>query len=139
MIINFDDLDDDDILKPDICIIGSGVAGLSLAKEFLDSDVKVLVLEGGGKKDEVRSQKLYGSKVVGLEHDGVHNGRFRVYGGSSTRWGGQLMTSRKEDLDKKPYLPYSGWPISFDDVEKYYDRAEAIMRVNDKSYENDLW
>ena len=49
------------------------------------------------------------------------------------------MTSRKEDLDKKPYLPYSGWPISFDDVEKYYDRAEAIMRVNDKSYENDLW
>lgn len=139
MIFDFEKTDDDDLLQPDICIIGSGVAGLLLAKEFIDTDTRVLVLEGGGKKDEVQSQKLYSSEVVGLEHDGIHNGRFRVYGGSSTRWGGQLMTSRKEDFDEKSYLPYSGWPISRKDIETYYPRAEAIMRVNTKTYENDLW
>jgi len=139
MIFDFENLDDHSVLDTDICIVGSGVAGLLLAKEFLNTDTKVLVLEGGGKKDELQSQKLYQSDVVGLEHDGVHNGRFRVYGGSSTRWGGQLMTSRKQDFETKDYIPFSGWPISKNELDSYYPRAEAIMRVNDKSYESDLW
>lgn len=139
MILDFENLDNDDMLQADVCIVGSGVAGLSLANEFLDTQLKVLILEGGGKKDELRSQKLYQSDVTGLEHDGVHNGRFRVYGGSSTRWGGQLMTSRKEDFEKKPYIAFSGWPVDKNDVEPYYARAQSIMRVNDMSYEKKLW
>lgn len=125
--------------QTDICIVGSGVAGLTLASEFLDSGLKVLILEGGGKKDESKSQQIYRSKVVGIEHDGIHNGRFRVFGGSSTRWGGQLMTYRKEDFEKKPYIPDSGWPLKYQDIEPYYPRAESVMKVNSYSYEDEFW
>jgi len=139
MLYDFEKSQDDSVFNVDICIVGSGVAGLLLAKEFIDTDLNVLVLEGGGKKDELRSQKLYSSNVIGMEHDGVHNGRFRVYGGSSTRWGGQLMTFRVDDFEKKSYLLFSGWPISRNEIENYYPRAEAVMRVNDLSYEKDAW
>jgi len=74
MLHNFEDVTDKTIINADICIIGSGVAGLTIANEFIGSRYKVVVLEGGGKKDETRSQKLYDADVVGMAHDGIHNG-----------------------------------------------------------------
>lgn len=139
MIIDLEKKTIDKSYEYDICIIGSGVAGLSIVNEFINDSTRVVVLEGGGNKDESRSQKIYQSDVVGEEHDGVHNGRFRVFGGTSTRWGGQLMTYRRDDLEYRDYITNSGWPINYDSLAPYYKRAESIMKVNDLSYECDLW
>lgn len=139
MILDFDDLDPGSRFEADICLIGAGVAGLSIAREFLNTNRKVLVIESGGRKDEIQTQRLYQSDVIGLPHDGVHNGRFRVFGGSSTRWGAQLMTYEDIDFESRTYVPESGWPLAYDEMAAYYNRAQAVLSVNDDSYEEDFW
>ena len=44
-------------------------------------------------EDEARSQSLYDAEAdfVAERNSGVADGRFRVYGGSGTRWGGQVL------------------------------------------------
>lgn len=138
MLIDFEDATVPGTLDADICIIGGGVAGLTIAREFIGTSHKVVVLEGGGRKDEVRSQRLYRADVIGMPHDGIHNGRFRVYGGSSTRWGAQFMTLTRRDFEQRDHVPHSGWPITQDDLSGYYDRALDIFDVNKLSFEEDL-
>ena len=82
MITDIKDLGD--TLACDVCIIGSGIAGIAIALEFIASPHSVIVLEGGGSKFESRSQEPYKSEISGLKHDGVHNGRVRVVGGTGS-------------------------------------------------------
>lgn len=139
MISDLEEYEDGQIIKTDICIVGAGVAGLTLAREFLGTGIDVLILESGGKKDETRTQRLYESEIVGLPHEGVHNGRFRVFGGSSTRWGAQLMRFQEIDFANREYIGCDAWPIPHETVSGYYHRAEKILKVNDLSYEEELW
>jgi len=139
MICDLNDYEDNATIATEICIVGAGVAGLTIAREFLGEGREVLILESGGKKDESRTQRLYESDVAGMPHEGVHNGRFRIFGGSSTRWGAQLMTFESLDFSDRAYVGCDAWPISFQTVCDYYRRAEDVLSVNSLSYEEDLW
>jgi choline dehydrogenase-like flavoprotein len=139
LILDFDNMESGVRLEADICVIGAGVAGLTLAHEFRNDNRKILVIESGGRRDEAATQRLYESDVVGMAHDGIHNGRFRVFGGSSTRWGAQLMTYQSIDFGRRAHVPDSGWPLAYEDVAAYYDRAQAVMRVDNDSFEEDFW
>src|SRR4051794_5262318 len=59
-------------VRADVCIIGAGAAGLTLAAELDGSPLRTIVLEGGGKRHDKRAQALYRSDVVGLAHGGTH-------------------------------------------------------------------
>jgi choline dehydrogenase-like flavoprotein len=74
-----------------------------------------------------------------MPHEGVHNGRFRVFGGSSTRWGAQVMTFEDLDVSARDYVDCGAWPISYQVIREYYRRAEDVLAVNSLSYEEDLW
>lgn len=139
MIHDFDSYDHEAVIQADICVIGSGAAGLTIANQFFDTGWKVVVLEGGGPAEETSSRDLYQADVVGLPHDGVHEGRFRVLGGSTTAWGGQLLPLCEADFNEKPWLPFSGWPLSFENLEPFYRRAETMMGVDGPPYDEDRW
>jgi choline dehydrogenase-like flavoprotein len=139
MISDLEDWEDGAAITTDICIVGAGVAGLTLAREFLGRATRILIIESGGLKDESRTQRLYESEIVGMPHEGVHNGRFRVFGGSSTRWGAQLMTFESQDFSARDYIGYEAWPISCRTIRKYYRRAEEVLAVNSLPYEEELW
>ncbi len=76
--------------RPEVCIVGAGAAGLCLALELSKRGKAVMVLEGGGRDVEEAAQEPYRSEVVGHIHRGIHTGRFRAHGGTTTRWGGQI-------------------------------------------------
>ena len=124
----------------DVCIVGAGAAGILLAVELLKHGKSVLLLEGGGAEVDDRSQEPYKSEVVGLQHNGVHVGRFRAKGGTTTRWGGQIL-----ELDELDFLPRegiegSGWPISKSELTPYYARAielEGLSRAT--LLDEDVW
>ena len=91
MILDLATLPEDRDFDCDVCVVGSGAAGLALANELIDTRLRVVLLEGGGAVQESDSQELYRSEVTGLPFVGVHEGRFRTLGGSTTRWGGQAL------------------------------------------------
>jgi choline dehydrogenase-like flavoprotein len=119
-------------LTPDICIVGAGAAGITLAVEFARKGKKVLLLEGGGAVREDSSQALYDSEIAGLPHRGIHTGRIRVKGGTTVRWGGQILELDPRDFTPRPGVPESGWPFPKTELTSYYERAlqlEGLARV----------
>jgi choline dehydrogenase-like flavoprotein len=127
MILDFSDFQDGAAVLADICIVGAGAAGITVAREFIGTRLSVLILEGGGLETEPESQKLYDSEIVGLPHVGIHEGRARVFGGTTTLWGGQALRLDAFDLQKRSWVPYSGWPITLGELEPYYYRAERVL------------
>jgi choline dehydrogenase-like flavoprotein len=108
----------------DVCIVGAGAAGLILAIELINHGKRVLVLESGGlRRWERRTQALKMSEILGLPYAGVHSGRFRALGGTTTVWAGQIAELSELDFAHRSWVPGSGWPIKKSDLAAGYARA----------------
>jgi choline dehydrogenase-like flavoprotein len=123
----------------DVCVVGGGAAGIALASELDGSGLHVLLCEAGGLDHEPRTQDLYGSDVSGLGFVGVHEGRFRVFGGSTTRWGGQALPLTPRDFEVRDWVPYSGWPIDYETLRPYYARALAFLGLDATDFDDELY
>lgn len=139
MIKDLNDINVDNPLHCDLCIIGSGAAGITIAREFADTEHLILVLEGGGRVFEHDSQDPYRSEIVGLNHTGIHEGRARVLGGTTTLWAGQTLPLFDIDFSRRRWIPYSGWPIRRIELEPYYRRAEVVLEVPTATYDARTW
>jgi choline dehydrogenase-like flavoprotein len=110
-------------LAAGVCIVGAGAAGISLAVELASRGVGVTLLESGGLTIEPATQALYECEVSGLRHRGINTGRFRVLGGTTTKWGGQILPLDSQDFDRRSWVAGSGWPISKSVLTPCYRRA----------------
>jgi choline dehydrogenase-like flavoprotein len=123
----------------DVCIVGSGAAGLALASEMARGALNVIVLESGGMEFEPPTQALYDVDISGLLHPGSTQGRFRVCGGSTTKWGGQALPLMASDFEPREWVPLSGWPISFAQLGPYYERASRFLLLDGMNFDSDLF
>ena len=98
----------------DLCIIGGGMAGIALAREFRrDRKTTVCVLEGGGERLELNTQFLYAgsaqmedaSKATQRIDRFLVFSRFRVLGGSGNAWGGKCGVLDPVDFAARPWMP----------------------------------
>jgi choline dehydrogenase-like flavoprotein len=112
--------------RPQVCIVGAGAAGICLAVELAQRGKSVMLLEGGGRDVEDAAQEPYRSEVIGHVHRGIHSGRFRAHGGTTTRWGGQIYELNTEDFERRDWIAESGWPLSRTELEPFYRRALAF-------------
>ena len=132
MIQDFDAFQDGSSVAADICIVGAGAAGITIAREFIDTRHTVILLESGGIAPEPETQKLYESEIVGLPHTNFHEGRARIFGGTTTLWGGQALRFDDFDFQKRSWVPYSGWPISRQELDPYYERADRVLQIGER-------
>ncbi len=123
----------------DLCIVGAGAAGLALAAEFLGSAWRVIVLESGLREPDAHGDDLNTLESVGLRHDGWRQGRIRSLGGTTRAWGGQLVPLRASELESRPWIPHSGWPLKLEELEPYYRRAERVLRIEGPPYDDTVW
>jgi choline dehydrogenase-like flavoprotein len=124
----------------DICIVGAGAAGLALAVELRQLGKTVVLLEGGGPTIEEPAQEPYSSLLGCLAHRGIHSGRFRALGGTTTRWGGQILELDEFDFQRRPWVLGSGWPFPKATLVPFYRRAlelEGLGRAID--CDSDVW
>lgn len=118
----------------DICIIGSGAMGIAMARKFAKCGKSVIMIEAGNEEISAEAQEFYACDSVGHPHDGASNGRFRVFGGSTERWGGQAMRFEREDFEPRKEIYPDGWPITADELSAYYEQAEEYMGVPSPDY-----
>lgn len=126
-------------LEVDLCLVGGGAAGLSIAHLLEGSGLKVAVLEGGEHGYSESSQSLYMGPEDGTLLGGrsfyLTSSRLRYLGGSSNHWQGWCRPLDPLDFESRPWVERSGWPIEQQDLEPYYQRAVALAEISEFDYE----
>lgn len=110
-----------DLLRAPICIIGGGIAGLTLAHKLVTLGHEVLILEAGGHAPDAFTPL----QQAGHPHPGTSEPRPRALGGTSLTWGGQLL----------PFPQDSTWPISAADLTTFSAEAEQLLAVDSLPYD----
>jgi choline dehydrogenase-like flavoprotein len=121
-------------LECDLCIVGAGAAGITLALQFVQSKLRVIVLESGGEKLEAEQQALNHGEVVDGVHPPAHMYRQRRLGGSTAIWGGRCVPLEDQDFRKRPHVPLSGWPFDLSALQPFYVRAQSLLEVGEFDY-----
>ena len=99
MFKSIEDLDPVEALIYDICIVGTGPAGISVAKKLLDSGLKVVMLESGGMVPESEYQRLNKGENSGPSFLDLYSSRLRCFGGASGLWAGGCAPFKSDDFD----------------------------------------
>ncbi len=145
MIRDAEDLQRGEIIESDVCIVGAGPSGLTLAFELAKADKRVCVLESGGIDVEPDIQKLSRAESIGepylpLNHNGT---RVRAFGGTSRHWesNGPFRGRSLDpiDFEARDEIPHSGWPITFDEVAPYYRTAASYCDLASDDFEPKTW
>ncbi|QUD86477.1 GMC oxidoreductase [Phenylobacterium montanum] len=123
-------------LEFDICIVGGGAAGLTLAASLIDSGLSVVVLEAGGRKPDAKGLDAYKGEVADAKaHPFLHHFRVRAIGGASRIWGGRCIPYDDADLAERPWVPGPGWPIGWQALEPYYIAAQEAAEAGPFDYD----
>ena len=113
-------------LRADVVIVGAGPAGITLGLELAASGIEVLIVEAGGARYQAEGQAFYRAAAVSPDtHGPAQLYRRRQFGGSSALWGGRCIPLDPIDLEPRPWMAHSGWPISHDELAHHYDAAAA--------------
>lgn len=122
---DFRTVDVDAGIETDLCLVGSGPAGWTIAEELRGSGLRVLVLESGGL-DPVADDPGAPPRIesVGVP---LFDGRDRVLGGTSRTWGGRCVALDDIDYEPRDWVAHSGWPFGPEEIAPYLDRAAAHM------------
>lgn len=143
MFADFRELEDGLELEADVCVIGAGAAGITIATTLARTSLSVCVLESGGFTYETATQDLYGGQTegqpwydAGTRERGGNQiipelifSRVRFFGGSTNHWGHGCVPLQDETFARRPWIPFSGWPIDQADLEPFYPRALALCHV----------
>jgi choline dehydrogenase-like flavoprotein len=127
----------------DIIIIGSGAGGGTIARELASTGAKILIVERGDfvpQEDHnwnpasVWKDLRYRTTETWLDEAGRS---FRPYthycvGGNTKFWGTVMYRLRPSDFTEVQHAEGTSpaWPIDYDTLAPYYDRAEAMYEVH---------
>ena len=111
MLIDYSQADTPKDILCDICIVGAGPAGITLALSLSSAGKDVVLLESGGTEAEPGTQKLSEGEVTGLNYFPLNVTRLRGLGGSTGHWSGWCGPMNALDFTERGWIPHSGWPI----------------------------
>ena len=113
----------------DVCVVGAGPAGITLARALAAKGLDVALMEGGGLDVSEESQDAYVGEIVGRPYAPLDVARLRVFGGSSMHWTGRCRALDAHNFEPLPHRPY-GWPIGPADLAPYLAPASEILDLN---------
>jgi len=139
MLIDARTVDRDKTFEADLCIVGAGAAGITIAREFVGKGFSVILLESGGFRFEPETQELYRGETTSplMPTRGAYllHARTRLFGGSTNSWEGQCRELDEIDFEERSWVPDSGWPFPKSHLALFYERAAAVCQVSSFGYD----
>ena len=140
MIIDLETYTGPNVVDCEVCVVGAGAVGLALATALARSGVHSVVLEGGGLSLDKRAQDLQRGESIGHPFANIGVGRYRVLGGTTTFWGGQVDPFDRFVTDARPWLGYAEWPVSRAEIDKWVERAFLHIGLSDvEPVDTEVW
>ncbi len=122
-----------------VCIIGGGVAGLTIARELEAQGIDTCVLESGGFEPDDATRDLCRGDATGIDYQFADGSRGRFLGGSSNCWGGWSRPLDPWDFERRDWIPGSGWPITLADLAPWYARAHDVLKLGPVNFDPAFW
>ena len=132
------------VIESDICIIGSGITAAMVADRLSrTTKAKIVIVEAGDEapplsaRYSLRKRFLeYGETpwpndhLEGYEIEGPLQSRSMQVGGLALHWGAVTPRWSPEDFKTRSLCGVgTDWPISYDDIDPFYQEAEVLMGV----------
>ncbi|OBF70958.1 choline dehydrogenase [Mycobacterium sp. 852002-51613_SCH5001154] len=112
-------------IRTDVVVVGAGAIGIATALELARSGVQVALIESGLERKDEAAQEL--SALDSRQDDDLHARSElmirRQVGGTTALWGGRCVKFDPIDFEDRPLTAQAPWPIRYDDVEPYLQRA----------------
>jgi len=99
-------------LETDVCIVGAGAAGCTIARELRGQGFRVCLIESGGLKGHAGTQSLAKGELANGFGFPLDETRVRGFGGTTAIWQGACRPLDPFDLEPHEWLPHSGWPFA---------------------------
>jgi choline dehydrogenase-like flavoprotein len=129
------DLVDGDVIGADLCIVGGGAAGITLALALASSGLTVILLESGGLAPDEATSALAEARMTGIQTWSPAEMRVRALGGATGHWEGFCRPLAEADFGARSWLPGSGWPITRAELEPYYALAQQTLELGAFDYD----
>jgi choline dehydrogenase-like flavoprotein len=140
MITDISNIPPDALIECDVCIVGAGAAGIAIARELIRTGLRVVMLESGGYRREQKAQDLYAGSSVGEQYyKPLDECRSRYLGGSTNCWGAIFTPLNEIDFEKRDWVPWSGWPVAYDEVRPWLQQAHDDYGAGPFLYGQDAW
>ena len=123
----------------DVCVIGSGLAGLTVARRLVDAGLTVAIVEGGQWERDGAAQDLAEGDLDSRYYSAtaIAGGRRRQFGGTANDWThvtkpgtgrdyARTLPGERIDFEQKEWAPSSGWPLTLDDLLPFYRAAQQL-------------
>lgn len=136
MIIDAGSVPSGETIEADLCIVGAGPAGLTLARQFIGTEHRVYLFESGGRAIDSQARDLADGENRGDPYFPLAEARARVLGGSSYMWDEWVRARPLDPIDfrQRSWVPDSGWPFGLETIEEFYPRAHEILGLGDFDY-----
>ncbi|MBD2603749.1 GMC family oxidoreductase [Scytonema hofmannii FACHB-248] len=148
MLIDSRNLPADEVIETEVCIVGAGPAGITLARELIGQDFRVCLLESGDLEFNQETQSLSEGETVGEPFSNLQDMRHRQFGGHANVWNIEInkpqlglrhMALHAIDFEKRDCVPYSGWAFSKSHLDPFYERAHTVCKLGSFTYEASAW
>lgn len=139
MLIDARTLADGTTIQADVCIIGAGPAGLTIAKQLGGKGLRIAVIESGGEDFDPDIQELADGEFTGIEPDPLDATRYIALGGTATVWNGHCRRLDEMDFRARSWVPRSGWPFDRSELSHHYDTALDLLDLDPPDFDVGNW
>jgi choline dehydrogenase-like flavoprotein len=108
-----------------VCIIGAGPVGISIALWLGRSGVKTLLVDKGPVRP--RAPRRPGGDLSSKTHASDRDTLAYGLGGTTSRWGGRCVRLDDLDFERRDYVTSAAWPIAHGDIKKFYYDACNVL------------
>jgi choline dehydrogenase-like flavoprotein len=112
----------------DVCVVGAGPVGLTVALECEAAGMSVLLVEAAQEDGGTQADGLSAVEIVDeSRHAAMDVVTRNGLGGTSSAWGGRCVPFDDVDFEPRSFVPHSGWPISNEEMKPWYAKAASYL------------